>query len=449
MTVIAVSSCAASAVLGVCGFLLICLWPVIFDNLMTLRNNSLIYRYWKNDQVDIHANFYFFNWTNPEDFYDLSVKPKFEEVGPYSFLQKTEKINITWNDNGTVTFKQKKFWIYQKQNGGVNLEDPIVTLDPVPLIASYLLRDWNYYTKKAVSMTLSPFFRKHYMTQSVGNLLFEGYPEPLIKIAAATPMFSHFELPNWDAFGYFYERNGTSEFEGTLNMGTGENAPLGYIHSWNYQNKSKYYDDACADVRGSAEQYFPRNLKKDILRYFMPDMGGNANLTFENEETVNSILGYKYVIGERTLDNGTNYPKNRCVCTGECVPSGTINVTRLRHNLPAFASLPHFYQADPYYVNLVDGLEPNKSKHEFYLIVEPTTGIPLKGNVALQANLLVQPVSGLSMFENAPKFFCPIWWVSYSFEIQQGDSLSVTAAGRRSLKEGLKAEVATDVPEQA
>ncbi|XP_063913235.1 protein peste-like [Zophobas morio] len=386
MMVTSAFSCTASAVLGGCGLLLICLWSVIFDNFLTLRNNSLIYRYWKNEPLDIHADFYFFNWTNPEDFYDLSVKPKFEEVGPYSFLQKIEKTNITWNDNDTVTFQQKKFWIFQKQKGGVHLKDPIVTLNPIPLITSYLLRDWNYYTRRVISMTLSTFFGEHHMTQTVESLLFKGYYEPLMKIAAATPMLSQYDLPNWEGFGYFYD----------VTTEKGKNADFGYIHFWNYQNKSRYFDDACGDVRGSAEYYFPKNLKKNILKYFMPDMAGSTNLTFEKEESVSSILGYKYVIGEKTLDNGTNYPENRCLCSGECVPSGTINMTRLRHSLPVFVSLPHFYKADPYYINLVDGLEPNKSKHDFYVIVEPTTGIPLKGNMALQANLLVQPVSGLT-----------------------------------------------------
>lgn len=34
-------------------------------------------------------------------------------------------------------------------------------------------------------------------------------------------------------------------------------------------------------------------------------------------------------------------------------------------------SFPHFYQADPKYINAIDGLSPNKEEHETYLDLEP------------------------------------------------------------------------------
>lgn len=34
-------------------------------------------------------------------------------------------------------------------------------------------------------------------------------------------------------------------------------------------------------------------------------------------------------------------------------------------------SFPHFYQADPVYINAVDGLNPNKEEHETYLDLQP------------------------------------------------------------------------------
>lgn len=70
---------------------------------------------------------------------------------------------------------------------------------------------------------------------------------------------------------------------------------------------------------------------------------------------------------------GTNIPENKCYCGGECVPSGVLNVTTCRMDSPIFLSLPHFYGADPYYINLVDGLKPEKEKHEFYITLEPVS----------------------------------------------------------------------------
>lgn len=34
-------------------------------------------------------------------------------------------------------------------------------------------------------------------------------------------------------------------------------------------------------------------------------------------------------------------------------------------------SFPHFYQADPAYINAVDGLNPNQEEHETYLDLQP------------------------------------------------------------------------------
>lgn len=38
---------------------------------------------------------------------------------------------------------------------------------------------------------------------------------------------------------------------------------------------------------------------------------------------------------------------------------------------PIVVSFPHFYQADPAYINAIDGLNPNKEEHETYLDLQP------------------------------------------------------------------------------
>ncbi|XP_063913791.1 protein peste-like isoform X2 [Zophobas morio] len=315
-------------------------------------------------------------------------------MGPYEFQQKEEKANLTWNSNDTVTFMTRQFWFYQGKRKD-SLQDRIVTMNPIPLVVSYIVRNWNYYLRKSFSMGFSAFANQFYMTQTVGSLLFDGYPEPWIKVGATLPFLSQYNFPHWDRYAYFYKRNGTTEYNGVLNMGTGKTTKLGEIYYWNYQKKAPHYDDLCGQITGSRQQLFPRNLQKTFLSYFLPDFGRPLKLDFEKIETVNNILGYKFVIGERVLDNGTRYPESQCSCNGECVPS-----------------------ADPYYINLVEGLKPEANKHDSFMIVEPTTGVPLKAHFTLQFNLLVQPVPGVSLFENAPKFFLPVWWAVYSYEVQ-------------------------------
>lgn len=69
--------------------------------------------------------------------------------------------------------------------------------------------------------------------------------------------------------------------------------------------------------------------------------------------------------------SGSLYPENACSCNGECVPSGVLNISACRYGSPGFVSFPHFYTADPYYVDQFDGLTPNKKQHELSITLEP------------------------------------------------------------------------------
>ena len=57
---------------------------------------------------------------------------------------------------------------------------------------------------------------------------------------------------------------------------------------------------------------------------------------------------------------------------------------------PIALSFPHFYQADPSYVEAVVGLKPNKSLHQFYMDVEPTLGFPLAIRPRFQLNVVIR-----------------------------------------------------------
>lgn len=63
----------------------------------------------------------------------------------------------------------------------------------------------------------------------------------------------------------------------------------------------------------------------------------------------------------------------QCYCSGECTPSGLINVTSCRYGAPVFISLPHFYKGDPSLKDQVEGLTPNKD-HSFFITLEPVSG---------------------------------------------------------------------------
>lgn len=98
------------------------------------------------------------------------------------------------------------------------------------------------------------------------------------------------------------------------------------------------------------------------------------HLTFSNTTEYLGLTGYEYIADDKTLDNGTKDPRRKCYCaTTHCQPSGTLNVARCKFDAPVFVSMPHFYLADESYRKNIDGMKPDRTKHEFQLAIEPVT----------------------------------------------------------------------------
>lgn len=153
-------------------------------------------------------------------------------------------------------------------------------------------------------------------------------------------------------------------------------------------------------------------------------------LDFEEEREIHGVKTFKFSGGDRTVDNGTLYPENECYCSGDCVPSGLFNVSSCRFGTPVFMSFPHFYKADPFYHKQVDGMKPDKNKHEFSMSFEPVrllsnqewcnlywyfvspqkTSFPLEIAARFQLNLLVTPIPRINLYKNVPRKFMPILW---------------------------------------
>lgn len=119
-------------------------------------------------------------------------------------------------------------------------------------------------------------------------------------------------------------------------------------------------------------------------------------MEFLDRSDYDGMPAYKYVLGKKFLDNGTIYPENKCYCNGDCIPSGLYNVSACRYGTPSFVSLPHFLNADPIYLEEVEGLSPEESKHEFFMKLEPETGTPLEVRARAQINMLLHRVPKIS-----------------------------------------------------
>lgn len=223
-------------------------------------------------------------------------------------------------------------------------------------------------------------------------------------------------LPPFDRFGWFYDRNNSATYDGRINMRSGAKPTaqstdadatpdgpasietVGNVYSWNGSNRTAFYRGDCGRIRGSTGELWHPNVRLgQPVEIFATDVCRTLPLEWAGETQVLGVPGGRWVLGAEAIDNGQQFPAQACYCTGaeaQCpdLMAGVFNVSDCRYGAPAFVSYPHFYMADGSYAAAVEGMRPNRSAHEFGLELEPMTGIPLKVEARLQINMLLQPV---------------------------------------------------------
>jgi scavenger receptor class B, member 1 len=164
---------------------------------------------------------------------------------------------------------------------------------------------------------------------------------------------------------------------------------LGTIQKFNYSEHNKHYSGECSKLRGSTGELFHPKQTRDSIALFTPDLCRSLPFDYEKDVVVNGVTGYRFSGGERALDNGTKYPENACYNddSDELVPSGVMNISACRYGSPIFMSFPHYYAADPFYLDEVNGLEPEKEKHQSYFTLDPVNYFLIKFNENLSIYL--------------------------------------------------------------
>ncbi|XP_044753954.1 protein croquemort-like [Coccinella septempunctata] len=402
-----------SLLLVVLGALLIALKSNFYNygmhTLLTFEPGSQLFNAWVKSPPGVNFDVYVFNWTNPEDFKNLSTKPILKEVGPFRFRQVIEKVNATMHGNETMSYYRRRTFYFNRDESVHDLDFNLTIPNPVAMALAHRARNWNFFSKKGVYLALSSLIDDNlHITKPAGELIFTGYEDPILSAADKFSFFT--DAPPSKNFAFFYGKNGSATFDGIFNVGIGGDHPLGQIFEWNYQNDTDYYEESCSKFEGSAGDFFPRFNTDKTLKLFHSDVCRTLVADYEGNTTVHGIEGLKYVMGDHFLDNGTLIPGNECTCGEHCLPYGVVYATACKQKSPNYLSLPHFYKADPYFVDKLIGVKPDPDRHDFHLIYEPTTGLPLELLPRLQINVLMQPISYINMYEDIPTVLFPLIW---------------------------------------
>jgi scavenger receptor class B protein 1 len=144
-------------------------------------------------------------------------------------------------------------------------------------------------------------------------------------------------------------------------------------------------------------------------------------MVFEKELTdPNGIPGYRFVPADNVFGTPAENPENACFCNnanGVCdTPSGVFNVSACQFGSPVMLSWPHFFQADPKLLNAVEGLSPNKEKHQTSVDVQPLVGNGLGGRIRSQVNIKMSkindPLVDRDLARGLRDILLPIVWFS-------------------------------------
>ncbi|XP_041984342.1 protein croquemort-like [Aricia agestis] len=401
------------------GVVLASIWPAFFyskiKDMMILRNGSMSFEIWRDIPIPIYLECFLFNITNMDDILAKKAdKLQVEQIGPYVFREIHKKVNISWNNNSTVTYRNQRWWYYQPDMSSGSLADMVTSINPIVATIAYSIRNDNIMVKTLVDMVMRSYSQHMFLTANVSSWLFDGIQLPLLDFAAQIPALPY-TIP-FQKFGWFYTRNGSTTVDGVFATNTGEAdfTRLGLTEMWQNKNRTMF-NGKCGEVKGTTGELWALDSNVEEINIFATDLCTYMTLKKTGEIKRNGLSGLEFMADDSLFDNGHKYPDRSCYCDGlyeeDCLV-GVLNVSACHFGAPAFVSLPHFYGLDDSpYPGKIEGLRPTE-EHNFKMEIEPITGMPLFVRAQLQVNALVRHVPGISLVNQLPDpdTLVPMFW---------------------------------------
>lgn len=422
----------------------------ILNKQVSITEGSSAFRMWKDvsSGFDMSANLYFFNITNVEQVKQGRANPRLREMGPYAYRMEWVKDNITFNDNGTVSFLEKIIFHFDSENS-VGSEDDLVTTVNVPYVAAlHLLNGQNVLVRILGRPVLSKLSQGLYLTRSVRQLSFEGYPDVLMMLAAAaqkknsaagsSSSSAGFDIASVlrsahrtqvDAlknqpesevgrFSYMTGRNDT--FHELLTMFTGEGniSQINYLDSIDGKRKlNTWSGDLCDELRGSFGNVRTPLSPPSPETVFIPDLKRAFTLHHVADTKVSSLSTRRYALTSDSFDPAS--PEHSCYNAARSyLPAGVADLGPLQEGAPIVLSLPHFLHGSSSLFTGVEGLYPDKDRHLFYIDSEPITGAAVSARVRLQLNVLLDQVPNFWSSSELGYTVLPLFWQEVVAEAQ-------------------------------
>ncbi|XP_001600667.2 scavenger receptor class B member 1 [Nasonia vitripennis] len=403
----------------------------IVQHKLKMSPSSLIFSLWRKPPIGIYINVYIFNITNAEAFLNGEEKIlKVEEIGPYVYEETLENRNITWNENGTISYIPKRTVQFRLDLSVGKPEDDYVMVPNIPMLGIFSsLHNAGFFVNYPFAQLTNFLDSKPILHISVQDYLW-GYDDSLVSLAG-TVVPSYIDFKKFGLLDRMYD-----EGENLINMNIKENEDMveergrylsiesingnAGLANWGYVNvegnESRAENTRCNSIRGATEAtVFPSKMdERAVFRVFRKAFCRPIPIVFEKRLDLHGLPGFQYTIPDNFADPPELNPDNECFCREkeekECLKRGLLDLTPCYYNIPAAASMPHFLNADPTLADGIEGLSPEPAKHSTVIILQPNTGIPMYVHSRLQTNLVMRETQYNSKIAPFNGLTVPLFW---------------------------------------
>lgn len=220
-------------------------------------------------------------------------------------------------------------------------------------------------------LTMSRY--KPFVSLTVDELVF-GYDDALVNLAHR---FYPRETRPMSKMGLFIGRNGTLSEVSTMHTGHTGMDKFGYLDRINGLPALPFWDDQpCTSIAASEGSFFPPRAftGKDTVYLYDKDLCRTLPLRYVRGVEKDGLAADLYEMPNNTFGDGTANPANACYDTRDYTAiRGLQNISPCQYGAPVYVSQPHFYQADERLLDDVEGLRPNKTRHNTFFKIQPVS----------------------------------------------------------------------------
>lgn len=418
--------CAATAVvIGLALFVAGIIFIPVSNNIIhkevekeVTLNSSETYKNWIKNPVPIYFQIWVWNLTNPEEVQAGKSKPSIAQKGPYTYSEHRQKVDITFHDNDTVTYRELRYFAFERDLSVEDENDTFTTVNiPMMTVANIVSKEFSFIQEMAEAL-LEWAHEDLFITLSVKDIIW-GYKEPLISKFVDLAHKFGYNISLNENFGLFVGTNGSDDGWYNIYTGNRDSSRFGMIDNWNYMKLLNYWTTkTCNMVNGTDGTIYPPFVKRSNTLYlFSSDLCRSIYLSYTKDEKLRGIPVYRFNAPKEVFYDAKKNPANEgfCVPTDkECLPSGLLNVESCRDGAPVVFSQPHFLDADESVIHAVDGVHPDHAEHSTVIDLEPYTGAALNAAKKLQVNIQLKKIDHITATEKLVKVVLPIIWLNES-----------------------------------